>query len=391
RGPNGFEWWMVYFALYNGSPQRSQAIDRVHFLDRRLYVDGPTTERTPGYHPPPAVPTFCDRFDTPSAWCNKWIANGDWQVNDGELVQRSRDGDCDALIQAPPGTHYLAEVGLRFADGDGRIAGMVAWQDGASHAVRVGLDRQAQAWFYESAGQTQQFPLPNFQWDGWHTIRIEKNAERLSVDIDGIPAPGESVFELPEDSAGVPGLFTRNASVRFRGMTYTRGWDEFDAGIRGWNALQGEWAVADDGLHTTAAAHTQTLKGDALPCYEWNVQVIPGKPVDNQQGRAGGYAVWIDDNNWLLTAFNANLTELQVTGKRNGEVLDERVANLGQPATSARNLRVVKLPDRVIVCVDGQERLSCEGAWPPSRVGLFAEDLPCRFSSDMLYERIADE
>jgi beta-xylosidase len=50
RGPNGFEWWLVYFVDKNAE-KRSQFINRVHFFDRQLFVDGPTGPNTPGYHP----------------------------------------------------------------------------------------------------------------------------------------------------------------------------------------------------------------------------------------------------------------------------------------------------------------------------------------------------
>lgn len=54
RGPNGWEWWLVYMANLNG--RRSQFIDRVHFTRNRLAVDGITGPHTPGYHPVPAQP-----------------------------------------------------------------------------------------------------------------------------------------------------------------------------------------------------------------------------------------------------------------------------------------------------------------------------------------------
>ncbi|MBO4443434.1 MAG: family 43 glycosylhydrolase [Bacteroidaceae bacterium] len=54
RGPNGWEWWLVYMANLNG--RRSQFVDRVHFTRNRLAVDGITGPHTPGYHPVPALP-----------------------------------------------------------------------------------------------------------------------------------------------------------------------------------------------------------------------------------------------------------------------------------------------------------------------------------------------
>ena len=54
RGPNGWEWWLVYMA--NKAWKRSQHIDRIHFTGGRLYVDGITSPDTEGFHPVPAMP-----------------------------------------------------------------------------------------------------------------------------------------------------------------------------------------------------------------------------------------------------------------------------------------------------------------------------------------------
>ncbi|WP_462374701.1 family 43 glycosylhydrolase [Segatella buccae] len=56
RGPNGWEWWLVYMA--NQGWKRSQFIDRIHFTGGRLTVDGITGPRTGGFHPAPALPQY---------------------------------------------------------------------------------------------------------------------------------------------------------------------------------------------------------------------------------------------------------------------------------------------------------------------------------------------
>lgn len=57
RGPNGWEWWLVYMANKNGW-SRDQYIDRVHFTRGRLVVDGITGPKTKGFHPAPAKPVY---------------------------------------------------------------------------------------------------------------------------------------------------------------------------------------------------------------------------------------------------------------------------------------------------------------------------------------------
>ena len=56
RGPNGWEWWLVYMA--NKGWQRSQYIDRIHFSNGRMVVDGITGPNTAGFHPAPSKPQY---------------------------------------------------------------------------------------------------------------------------------------------------------------------------------------------------------------------------------------------------------------------------------------------------------------------------------------------
>ncbi len=56
RGLNGWEWWLVYMA--NAGWARHQFVDRIHFVNNRLTVDGITGKDTPGFHPAPAKPQY---------------------------------------------------------------------------------------------------------------------------------------------------------------------------------------------------------------------------------------------------------------------------------------------------------------------------------------------
>ncbi|MBO4642643.1 MAG: family 43 glycosylhydrolase [Bacteroidaceae bacterium] len=56
RGLNGWEWWLVYMA--NEGWARHQFVDRIHFVNNRLTVDGITGNGTPGFHPAPAKPQY---------------------------------------------------------------------------------------------------------------------------------------------------------------------------------------------------------------------------------------------------------------------------------------------------------------------------------------------
>ena len=55
RGPNGWEWWLVYMA--NNAWNRSQFIDRIHFAGGRLTVDGISGDRREA----PAMPQYAGK------------------------------------------------------------------------------------------------------------------------------------------------------------------------------------------------------------------------------------------------------------------------------------------------------------------------------------------
>lgn len=59
RGPNGWEWWLVYMA--NKAWKRDQYIDRIHFTSEHLYVDGITGSEAKDFHPIPSSPQYSGR------------------------------------------------------------------------------------------------------------------------------------------------------------------------------------------------------------------------------------------------------------------------------------------------------------------------------------------
>lgn len=72
RGPNGWEWWLVYMANKNGW-HRDQYIDRVHFTRGRLTVDGITGPETKGFHPAPSKPLYCGKSLDSIPYTDSWL------------------------------------------------------------------------------------------------------------------------------------------------------------------------------------------------------------------------------------------------------------------------------------------------------------------------------
>ena len=146
RGPNSFEWWLIYMANKNHEP-RGQYINRVQFFDKTLYVDGITGPNTKGYHPEPAKPTYGDTFDDVSL-LKSWTfpANDQWGVTDGELVWQNQESSYGLLDKAQSGTSYLFEAGVNATN----EAGVIAYWKDAENYINVGLDSTRSGWYLQT-------------------------------------------------------------------------------------------------------------------------------------------------------------------------------------------------------------------------------------------------
>lgn len=400
RGPNGFERWLVYFAMYNGDFARSQAIDRFHFFDRELYIEGPTCARTPGYHPPPALPTFHDFFDTGDALSDAWIVeNGDWRVIGGQATHEPGNGPGIARCSGPGGRFYLFEAAFRIPEDGGYQAGL------ATGDMFIGIDREnkssfAQPRFRYDPKESRQKLAPYFDWAGWHTMRLECNGYSYRVWLDEIPLNAVPAAGYITDVR--PALFARGRAV-FDNVTYTLGWDGAEDPIFDWGAAScgtaasGVWNSCERGLRGIPdGGEARTFKGDLLDVYEWAVQVVPETTAttNDTSPEAGVYAVYADEAHYLRVTADPGFTTLRISGARDGQpffreplTITRRAVRYRTPEENGYNLRIVKLPRRVIVFVEGQEVASVPGAWPPSQVGLSAAGAPCRFAGISLYDR----
>ena len=115
RGPNGFEWWLIYMANKNNEC-RGQYINRVHFFNKTLFVEGITGPCTDGYHPEPSLPTFSMKGETPSF---------------------------GVLQQVKPSTTYMFETAVK-TDGD---AGIIAWWKDVDNNAYIGFDTKNHNWY----------------------------------------------------------------------------------------------------------------------------------------------------------------------------------------------------------------------------------------------------
>ncbi len=389
RGPNGFEWWIAYFAIYGDNLQRSQAVDRLFFHGRELMVDGPTAPETAGWHPTPAMPTFRDFFETPESLSSGWnTKGGTWKCRENTLLQTKSQETTRALPDLPGATHYLIEAAVRLEAAETGRLGVIAWR-GEGAEICVGLDRDTKAFFWERTGEKPvrvERSLPDaFLWLGWHTFRVEKNGESLRVWFDGIAPPCETTLDTV-GGRGSAGLFTQGGTATFGPFSFTRGWEEScgDTGLHGW-ATEGSWAIEKGGLVATGKA--TAFKGDPLEAFEWNAQLVPG-----EGGECGVYAVHCGHGDFLLVSSADGFTTARLSGMRNGEPIAGQETVVPQarrrhsPAENGYNVRTVRHGGRVLIFVDGVPIFGLDDVWPAARAGLFSASGTCRFTDTGLID-----
>jgi len=387
EGLNGFEKWFGYFAV-TSADGRTQRIDRMHFFDRKLFIDGPTDRYTPGYHPAPSKPQLLNIFaiaDGAVPSTDWTVGSGAWNVVNEELRQTTATGFNNAVINRDSANHFLAEANLKLIEGSSARAGLAMAKDG-SNWLRVGLDQTANRWFYQrmsdGAYDTADYALPaGFNFQTYHKIQLCKNGNTVSIKIDDIPAPTLNSISVNFDGAALPELFTDGAQAAFDGIIYTIGWDEFDSGVMEWEQKAGIQTYGSDGITIN---NGYSNKGDLMQEYEFSAQVYQA----SGEGSMGLGAVTIDENNWLDGRIDTASNELVISGRHGGtDITEQRVSVASK---SDYNLRVVKLSDRVIFFVDGFEKLTVNKAYGPSNVGLVSWGMTARFNGIMTYRTEPD-
>jgi GH43 family beta-xylosidase len=348
KGPNGMEWWLVYFGIKNNG-RRGQFINRVLFNDHELTVDGPTGPKTQGYHPKPSLPVFGDGFDTADL-ATKWdIKAGKWQAQNGELKQTDATNKTIALIKSHKAGNYLFKIGVKNDSGRKGNAGIIAYYAGTANFLEVGLNAREGTWYSKqvkngvvSVKKNKLSPVFNF--NVYHSLSVYKNAGRFDVEIDDNPAPGNNKIAAAFAIQGIPGLFTEGSNATFDAAIYTPGFDEYNSTITGWgNATSGEkatgkWTISGNGItQVSDQVSFAAFKGDLLKQYEFGAQLYHNLNAQADKGQAGIYPVYANKDNYLQTVLNFENGELVMSGKLKGQ----SIANVSVPLKR----KIVKYPD----------------------------------------------
>lgn len=356
RGVNGFEWWLVYMANKNAE-MRGQYVNRIHFFDKELYVDGITDCSSEGYHPEPSLPTWKDNFDNEVESVLKWnwINQDDWSIENGELKGKSISSlSCAFVNNVIASQTYLFETGI---NPDGNSGIIVWWKDNQNH-IRLGLDKIRHTWYLltclQGKNSRKDFKLPSdFKWKSYHSMRVERNMNQLLVWIDEIPAVGQSCFtDLPYDSS-IPGIFIESGTAAFDGALYTIGFDEYDSSISEWNVLQGNCTRGSEGLKTIDEKFI-AVKGENLSRYTFEAQVTN----TSLTGSAGIYPIYVDDKNYVKLVLNSVTHNWEVEIVKNGKVMLEKKHGLSSIKTVYPDVKYTDFiekcyPMSVPVWIDG--------------------------------------
>ena len=293
RGPNGFEWWLIYMANRNAEP-RSQYIDRIHFLGKKLYVDGITGNNTPGYHPLPSLPTYKGK----------------------------------SARSLPLAGTYLLEASLRLRKD--KEAGIVLWERNGSQ-VEAGLLLPEKKWFVrkrikgKTVKQKDFYLSSDFRTDVLHTWRLERNGQKYRLFLDHICLSDklpEEFLLLPDALPSRPEVFGVEEGTGIENIIYTIGWDEWGKNIDGWgNAscgtpYSGSYQIDTFGLSTTEELPLRLFKGRLSSAYEFSVY------LENrvEKGKAGIYAFYADERNYCKLTVDADLHSLVIENNTDGNL-----------------------------------------------------------------------
>lgn len=334
KGPNGFEWWLVYFAIKNGE-RKGQFVSRVFFNDKELTVDGPTGSKTQGYHPDPGLPVFGDNFDDSSLkqLRERWsVLSGKWNIKKGELEQEMILGKSMALVKSHRTTNYLFKVGVKGNTPGSSNAGIIAYYEDSSNFIEIGLDQNRAVWYCRLMEKGKEKIVVNrlsalFNFNVYHSLSIYKNVKSIEVQIDDQPAPGTHGYTTSLSGGGLPGIFTQASLASFDGAIYTPGWDEYNSSIGGWEHFASDTSngnVTEEGLSFFPSEKGFSVyKGDLLDSYEFATQIYF---KDFSQGRcvAGTYPVYVNADNFLKTAIDIAADKVWITGKLNGQTIPEK-------------------------------------------------------------------
>lgn len=345
KGPNGFETWVTYKALWNGD--NGQGKDRVYFWGEEMVVDGPTSVDSPDKHFDAWQPNFQDRFDSVSSLSNYSNSLSDVSIENQTLYFNTLKKSNEILLKHYEIENFFLETNIRFNDNDfgnqGR-AGVTVWKKDENNYVSLLIDRDNRTYIVSTTidgkTSTEEHTLPStFRFlhederakdfgEQYHTLKVYKNGSKLFAELDHYRLNNDKpVLELDAmSSPGKVGLVCSESKCSMDNVSLTVGWSEYGNYFNGWNK---DWVVSNKGLTSPSADQYITLKGDSMREHEFSVNIDTGFLPES--GKAGVMLEYINNQNYVVAYTNYTTKQFEIHKVVNGK--DE----LLQTASTARD------------------------------------------------------
>ncbi|MEK3885641.1 glycoside hydrolase family 43 protein [Paenibacillus sp. PL2-23] len=261
KAPNNIDDWIVYHGrdvLVNktdcneNEERRQMRIDPIHWHGDLMYISGPTYLTQPA----PAVPLFRDLFDHPDGVIGQgWTTEGgDWEIHDGQLLQKTQVGVGRASINALL-PYALLEANIRWEPSHmGGLYGVALLSVDDNCFVEVLFDvGKRTIGIYETIRNIKMKEIilnlkTTFRFDVYHQLIVSCAERTVRVELDGM----EMLFANVNTPLSRYALVTYYTSARFAGITLT-GALSFsrlgaEACVQLMSPVAGEWRFIEDCL-----------------------------------------------------------------------------------------------------------------------------------------------
>lgn len=214
-GPDLDTYFFCYHNLQDNKSRRLLNFERIGWNGDKLMMTGPTDWEQD--RPLVAANDYFERTEIGEKWTIS--EDGQWKiVNKDYLNQNSAEGGHMAIYNPCSYENYTAEFTMKaVGSSEGCFGAIFSYQDAEnySEAVINVAERKLEVNIYVDgvAETSRSYSLPgDFDPASWHVIRVEKNARRTRIYIDGMRKYQQQGTSI---SGGRAGYITRSCKADF--------------------------------------------------------------------------------------------------------------------------------------------------------------------------------
>lgn len=212
-GPDLDTYFFCYHNLQDNKARRLLNFERIAWCGDKLIMTGPTNWEQD--QPLVAKTDYFERTELGDEWKT---GKGEWSIKEKECLSQTQAEDtCTAIFVPCTYNDYTAEFTLRLnGTGEGR-AGIIFSYQNAGNYTEVLVDMAAKTLLLNdytdgALSTTRSAKLPtHFNLSCWHAFRVEKNAKRVRVYIDGMRKFQTNLHE----TGGQIGYVTQSCTADF--------------------------------------------------------------------------------------------------------------------------------------------------------------------------------